>query len=242
MCNTSLASILYCIVQCINYIYLALIPWETHDTACRWRGYFGYMAIAAVVYSYLAQAVSRFLNCIMSAKYHWAVLYKTHLILICIQWLIVLIIPLPTVLTEDIYYRPYSLCWVPIEYTLHVSYSVVAYYLIPAILIFIIYIYIYFRIKYLQLNISTTTIRGRLNRDLEILYNIIILFVIYTVGAIPTLLYLITGIHVLYEISMVALTFTVAVEKVVTLLLDHDIRSIILHYFRRSMIQIQTVT
>src|SRR5690349_179217 len=59
MCNTCISSILYCIVQCNNYIYLLFIIWDTDDISCRWRGYFGYMSIVAVIYSYLLQAVSR---------------------------------------------------------------------------------------------------------------------------------------------------------------------------------------
>ena len=180
ICNASISSIVYCIVQCVNYIFLALIPWETNDLPCRWRGFFGYMAIAAVVYSYLAQAISRFLISILSTKYRWATSFKAHFILILLQWFIVLIIPLPTLLTTDIYYRPYALCWVPKEYTLHIIYGIFAYYLIPAIIIFVIYIYIYSRIKRRRNSVVTTATRGRSNRDLEVLYNIMILFVIYT--------------------------------------------------------------
>ncbi|UJR37215.1 hypothetical protein I4U23_029924 [Adineta vaga] len=242
ICNTCIASIVYCIIQCVNYIFLTLIPWETNDFSCRWRGYFGYMAVAAVVYSYLTQAISRFFNSILSTKYHWAILYKTHLILILIQWVIVLIIPLPALLTEDIYYRPHALCWVSIEYTLHIIYSVTAYYFIPAIFIFVIYIQIYFYIKHHQQNIFNTTIQARSNHDLQILYNILILLVIYTVGAIPTLLYLLTEIEILYEIGIISVSFTVAIEKLMTLLLDREMRNMIRLYFHRSMVRIQTIT
>ena len=147
ICNSSISSIFYCLVQCVNYIFLALLPWKTDNLSCRWRGFFGYMAVAAVVYSYLAQAVSRFLLSILSARYRWATTFQTHFILIAIQWLIVFLIPTPALITEDIYHRPFALCWVPKEYTLHLAYTVIAYYLIPALLIFAIYISIYCRVK-----------------------------------------------------------------------------------------------
>jgi hypothetical protein len=242
ICNGSISSIFYCVVQCVNYVFLDLIPWETNDVACRWRGFFGYMVVAAVLYSYLAQAISRFFIAVLSNKYRWATLFRTHIILIIIQWFIVLLIPLPALLTEDIYHRPYALCWVPKEHRLHIAYTVVAYYLIPALLIFAIYIYIYCRIKRRRHSVSVTTSRGRSNRDLEVLRNIMILVFIYTFGAIPIILYLSTSIGVLYEIGIVSVSFTVAIEKIVTLILDRDMRNMIKLYFRRSMTQIRPIS
>lgn len=241
ICNSSISSIFFCIVQCVNYIFLVFVPSETDDLPCRWRGYFGYMAVAAVVYSYLAQAISRFFVSILSRKYHWATSFKTHIILILIQWIIVSLIPSPSLLTEDIYYRPYALCWVPKEYTLHVIYTVVAYYLIPAILMFVIYIYIYFHVKHRRHSVFVITTRRRSNRDLEVLCNIMILFAIYTFGAIPTILYLLTNIHLLYEIGIISVSFTVGIEKIFTLILDRDLRNMIKIYFRRSMAQIRPI-
>ncbi|CAF3582083.1 unnamed protein product [Rotaria sordida] len=242
ICNTSISSIFYCIVQCVNYVFLLFIQWEIHDSSCRWRGYFGYMAVAAVLYSYLAQATSRFFISILSAKYSWIVSFKTHIILICIQWIIVLLIPLPALLTNHIYYRPFALCWVPRKFTLHVIYTVVAYYLIPAILIFAIHIYIYVCIKHPKYRVFMMTTTRQSNRDLEVLRNIMILFAIYTLGAIPTILYILTNIHILYGIGIVTVSLTVAIEKIATLILDRDIRNIIKLYFHRSMTQIRPIS
>ncbi|CAF3448549.1 unnamed protein product [Rotaria sp. Silwood1] len=212
ICNTSISSIFYCIVQCVNYVFLLFIRWEINDTSCRWRGFFGYMAVAAVIYSYLIQATS------------------------------LVLIPLPALLTDDIHYRPFTLCWVPKKYTLHVIYTVLAYYLIPAILIFAIYIYIYICMKHPRYRVFIVTARRRSNRDLEVLCNIMILFAIYTLGAIPTILYLLTNIRFLYGMGIVTVSFTVAIEKIVTLILDRDIRNIIKLYLRRSMVQIRPIS
>ena len=242
ICNSSLASIFYCIVQCVNYSFLSLIPWQTTNLSCRWRGFFGYMSVAAVVYSYLAQAVSRFLLSILSTRHRWATSIRTHIILILVQWLIVSFIPTPAIVTEDIYHRPFALCWVPREHTLHIVYTVVAYYLTPAILIFAIYISIYCRVKRRRNSFFITRSRRRSNRDLEVLYNIMILFAIYTVGAIPTILFLLTDIPFLYDLGIISVSLTVAVEKIATVLLDRDMRNLIRLYFRRSMTQISPIS
>lgn len=241
ICNASISSIFFSVVQCINYIYLALLPWKTDDISCRWRAFFGYMAVAAVVYSYLAQAVSRFLLSILSRKYRSATSFKTHVMLIILQWFIVAIVPIPALLTDDIYYRPNALCWVPKESRLHVAYTVFAYYLIPALLIFAIYISIYCRVKRRRSNGFIRQIRRGWNRDLEVLYNIMILFATYTLGAIPTILYILIGMSYMYEIGIISMSFTVAVEKLATLLLDRDMRRFILIYFRRSMTQVRPI-
>lgn len=239
ICNASLASVFYCLVQCVNYVFLAVVRSETSDRACRWRGFFGYMSVAAVVYSYLAQAISRYFISILSARYPRTKSFRAHFLLILAQWLVVCLVPLPAVLTEDIYYRPFALCWVPKEYTLHIVYTVVAYYMTPAVLIFAIYMQIYYRVKRRRQSVVSTSGGGRANRELDVLYNIMILFAIYTVGAIPTILFLSTGISVLYDIGLISVSFTVAIEKLTALLLDRDLRGIIALYLRRSWTQIQ---
>jgi hypothetical protein len=241
VCNGSIASIFYCIVQCINYIFLAFIPWETSDFSCRWRGFFGYMTVAAIVYSYLTQAISRFFVSIVCIKYPWAISIKAHIILIFIQWIIVICLPLPALLTEDIYYRPFSLCWVPEEYTLHSAYTIIAYYVIPAIFIFAIYIYIYIRVKRRKNRVFVTTKRYRSNPDLELLYNIMILFTIYIFGALPTIVYMITKIEVFYTIGIISVSLCVAIEKFVTLIVDRDFRNIIKNYICRSITQVEPI-
>lgn len=239
VCNGAIASIFYCIVHSINYIFLVFIPWETSDFSCRWRGFFGYMAVAAIVYSFLAQAVSRFFISVLSTKYQWASSLKSHIILIFIQWIIVIALPLPAVLTEDIYYHPFSLCWVPGEYPLHLAYTIIAYYLIPAGFIFTIYIYIYLRVKRRKNRVFTITRACTSNRDLEVFYNIVILFVIYIFGAVPSIFYIITRVEALYTIGIISVSFTVAVEKCVTLIIDRGFRNIIKNYINRSMSQVE---
>ena len=79
-------------------------------------------------------------------------------------------------------------------------------------------------------------------RDDEVLRNIMILFFIYTVGALPMILFLLTDISLLYGIGIVCVSFTVAIEKTVTLILDRDIKNTIKTYFRRSMVRVRSIS
>ena len=82
---TCIASIFYCFVQTINYIILIFFPNITDDMACRWRGYFGYMSVCAVTYSYFFQTISRLFFSVFSAKYKWLKTFTAHYILILIH-------------------------------------------------------------------------------------------------------------------------------------------------------------
>lgn len=231
--NGAIASIFYCIVQSVNYSFLAFLPWKTSDMSCRWRGYFSYMTVVAIVYSYLSQAISRFLMVILSSKYRWVTTFRTHRILLLINWILVICLPLPALLTDDIYFRSASLCWVPKEYTLHLAYIIIVDYLIPTCLLIGIYLYIYCRVK--RRRQSQVFISMRANRDLDVLYNIMILFSIYIFGALPLIIYNIVRVDVFYAIGLISISFGVAVKNFVALLIDHELRTMMKNYIQRSI-------
>ncbi len=233
ICNTCVSSILYCIVQCNNYIYLLFITWDTSDRSCQWRGYFNYMSIAAVIYSYLIQAISRLFFSILSTKYRWLRSLKTHLSLIVIEWMIAIVVPLPSLVTKDIYFRPGFLCWVSMRSMLHVGYTVLTYYLIPTVLIVTIYIIIYVQMRRNGNNtcIQKKTTKRKQNREFEVLRNIMILFGIYISDGIPTGLFILTRIDFFYLAGLVSITLGVTIEKTVSILIDREIRNIFKHFF-----------
>nr|ACF16055.1 7 transmembrane receptor 3 [Adineta vaga] len=237
MCNTSIASILYCIVQSVNYTFLIFLRSQTSDQTCRWRGYFAYLSISAISYSYLIQAISRFFTSVLSHRYRWLTTFKTHYILILVQWLIVVIIPLPAILTKDIYYRPTSLCWVPLKHLIHVIYSFFAYYIFPTLSICMIYVFIYYRVK--QTKTRAMMLAKNIHsekRDLELLRNILILLGIYLLGGTPSILFVITANKPIYLLSIVSMSLLVAVEKISMILLDRDLREVV-----KNLIQRQTL-
>ncbi len=227
ICNTCIASIVYCIVQTINYIILIFLPWITSNISCRWRGYFGYVSISAATYSYLVQAISRLFFSVFATKYPWIITFKVHYVLILTHWIVILIVPLSTIITHDIYFRPGLLCWVPMEHIIHVCYTMFAFYILPIFSILIIYIYIYKRVKTAKMRAAVIRNTTNDKRDLEVLRNIVILLGIYITGGIPTLLYLISNIDLLYLAGIVTFTLAVMIEKICTILLDRELRYVV---------------
>ena len=241
ICNASMASIFYCLVQSVNYVFLLFIPSQTTDISCRCRAFFAYMAIAAVMYSYLAQAISRFLVSSLSSQHRWAMAFRTHIMIIVVQWIVVLLVPLPALIAEDIHYRPFALCWVSRQSTLHLTYTVLVYYAIPALSIFTLYGYIYVRVKRGRASVFITIRQHRSHRDLELLCNIMILFIIYVVGALPTIVFIITGFELLYAVGIIFVSSMVAVEKLAAILIDRDMRTIVKNFLRRPTAQIRPI-
>ena len=228
ICNTAVASILFCIVQTNNYMFLLFIPQGTSDMSCRWRGYFAYLTLCGVLYSFLIQAISRLFISLFSRQYRWLTTFRVHYLLIGIQWFVAIVLPLPAIVTMDIISRPYALCFVPLRRMIHVAYTYIAYYTIPAILICILYIFIYHRVK--QMSNRAEIIVRSVNsnkRDLELLRNIVILLSVYLMGGVPTLLFLFSGLRILYLMGIVSIAFGVATEKVFTVLLDRELRQVV---------------
>ena len=228
ICNTAVASILFCIVQINNYVFLLFIPEDTSDMSCRWRGYFAYITLCGVAYSFLIQAVSRLFISVFSTQYRWLTTFKIHYMLICTQWIITVIVPLPTITTKDVNFHPNALCYVPLRRLIHAVYTYVVYYISPTISICIIYIFIYYRMKQTA-NSAQILVRSIHNnkRDLIVLRNIVILLAIYLMGGVPSLLFLVTASRVLYLMGIVSIAFAVALEKVCTLLLDEELIQVV---------------
>lgn len=94
-------------------------------------------------------------------------------------------------------------------------------------MIVVIYINIYHQVKHLEKNMMEPIRKIQQIRNLEILRNILILIGIYTCGGISTLIYILTKIEIFYSIGIVFLPLFVTIEKVITILLDKEIRKII---------------
>jgi hypothetical protein len=226
MCNTCFASSLYCVAIVNNYGFLIFDQWQTSDMSCRWRAYFAYSGIAAIMYSYLIQAISRFFFSVLSIKYRWLISFKTHYILILSQWIIIFLLTSPSLITQDIHFYPEVLCWVSMQYPLHLAYTIFAYYIIPVTTIVIIYIYIYYRVKQRTNNIITTSRINHQKRDLKLLRNILVLLSIYLGSGLPTILFCLTSIKLIYLINLVCLTLAVVIEKLFAIILNRELRQV----------------
>lgn len=235
ICNTCVWSIFCTAAQTNNYAFVLFFDSITSDMSCRWRAYLGYTTIAGVIYSYTAQAVSRLFFVFFSQKFPSLITFKAHIVLIVCQWLMSFSVALPAIVTEDIFYRSKSLCWVTHLYMMHVVYTFVGYYFVPTLATWIIYICVFYRVKRSSTRTNAQPGRRAPNRDLELFRNLLILLSIYLSGGLPTSIYIFTKVYFFYSTGIIFVSLTMVVEKAVTLVLDREIRMV-----TKKILRIQT--
>ena len=242
ICNTCVWTVICCVVQTNNHLFVLFINWDTSDVSCRFRGYFAYMSITGVIYSYLAQAISRFFFVVLANKFPRIITLKAHGILIAVQWLTVILVTLPAIATQDISYRSRSLCWVTRNYPLHTLYTFIAYYCLPTVSIVIIYVYVYRRVKRSSVRTAERPGHKQPNRDMELFRNILILLSIYLSGGLPTSAYIFTYIEAFYYMGIVFVSLTMVIEKTATIFLDREIRNTVKKYFPKLNTRVIPIT
>lgn len=242
ICNTCVWTVICCVVQTNNHLFVLVIKWDTSDLSCRFRGYFAYMSIAGVIYSYLAQAISRFFFVVLANKFPRIITLKAHGILIAVQWLVVISAALPAIATEDIFYRPNSLCWVTRIYPLHTLYTFIAYYCLPTVSIVGIYVYVYRRVKRSSVRTAVRPGNTQSTRDLKLFRNILILLGIYLSGGLPTSAFIFTYIAAFYAMGIIFVSLTMVIEKTATIFLDREIHNTVKKCFCRSNTRVMPTT
>jgi len=225
-CNTCLATVLYCIITAIQICFFYM-EFTFSDCWCRILAYLYFACLNMVSYSYAVQGLSR-LFFIVLHRHHHLLHYKSHIIFIICQICISFFISLPSLITKDVVFRPLCICLIPSTKFIHVGYAFISSYFIPFFIVTIIYGVIYYRVKK-----SSITIRQSLHvikRDLELIRNILILFIIFLLAGIPSIIYIIilfkTNItsYALYMLSVVSPSFAIVIEKICFIFLNKEIR------------------
>ncbi|CAF1537920.1 unnamed protein product [Adineta ricciae] len=243
ICNTSFGSMYLSIIYIINYIHAIYIYWDTSDFTCRLRSYFTYVSIGGMMQSYTTQAISRFFFSILSTKYRWLTTFRTHYIMILIQWLTVLILALPVLIFDTARYYPGILCLLINGYEAIDAYFQIINLLVPFLVVIFIYICIIIRVRQIKRNVRATTSANLLHNsrnDLKILRNILIFIGMVIVGVSPTAILWFVSSGSLYHISLVCTMFSVTLTAVFNILLDREIRETIQNMYRRRTMFITT--
>ncbi|CAF1585967.1 unnamed protein product [Adineta ricciae] len=192
----------------------------------------------ACVYCYLLQVLSRFIYIIFSSDHRRLSSLKIHWCAIGIVWIVIFALPLPALLTNDIYFREGFLCWVPKRAMLHTIYIVIAYYTLPTVLIIVIYVIVNVRMHSTSNEASAIGRRTRRVRHLEIFRNIMISFSIYFLGGVPYMLFMITNVELLYTMGVISVTVAITTEKLCAIYIHREIRAAVKKTICQRRIQV----
>ncbi len=242
LCNTCLAIIFYFIIVMIK-IFLFYMQYTYSHWWCRILAYLDSVFLNMIYYSFVIQALSR-LFIIVFHRHRHLLKYKFHIILIIFQILISCLISLSILVTEDVVFRSSLICWVPPTKVIHKSYLFISTHFAPVFIVIIVYGIIYYRV--IQ---SSTTVRHSTHitrRDLELIKYILILFIIFILSGVPTLIISIVMAtrevrsRVVYLFPVVSAPFVGIIEKICLIYLNKEIRKETkkllsqLHLIRRS--------
>ena len=226
ICNTCIASILYFVTITIK-IGLFYMGSVLSDWSCRILAYLAYSFHHAVSYSYLIQALSRLLF-IFYHQHRHLLQYKFHLILIICQTVISFLATSSSLITRDVIFRPLRICLISSTKVIHALVFFITSYIAPLCIIIIIYTIIYCRV--IRSSVVIRQSAHDTKRDMQLMRNILILFLVFLSAGVPSIIYAIIAFTshssslALYMMPFLAGPFSVTMEKICLIFLNHEIR------------------
>ena len=198
------------------------------DWMCRVQAYLSYASITMVGYSYLIQSISR-LFFTVSPTDRAMLSSSAHIIMVLVQMVISFIIPLPSLVTQDIGYRPLSMCVIPMRFIIHVGYFFASSYFVPLFTVIVIYVIIYRRVKASSRAIANRS--GSNKRDLQLVRNILFLFMIFLLSGFPGIIYVVASKFTslrsqgFYLFTLVSPAIASVIEKIFLIVLNRELRT-----------------
>jgi hypothetical protein len=101
-CNTCIAVIFYCIIAIVTSIYGFREDWAFNAPLCAFRGYCFTAGVGVLCYSYSIQAISRLFFAVFY-KHKQLQTYRTHWIMIIINWFFAFIVTIVPFFIENSY-------------------------------------------------------------------------------------------------------------------------------------------
>ncbi len=235
ICNTCLVTVFYMIISTveITIFYNELV---VSNSWCKIQAYLCYVGLDLLVYSYVIQAISRLFFTIFY-KYRYLLNYKCHVMLIICQMVISFLIPLSSIITNDIQFRPLRMCLSPMKYLFQIFYLHTFLFVIPFSVVFIIYIVIIRRAVRSSLNVHQSW--RPIRRDVELLRNILIIYTIFLFSELPSVIYLILSMRkvqtsaAFYMFAAAAPPISTTFEKISVIILNKETRKEINNRWRR---------
>jgi hypothetical protein len=233
--NTCITTFFYLIMSIlkISAFYNGFV---LSDSWCQIQAYLSYVCLDLMMYSYVIQAISRLFFTIFY-KYRYLLNYKCHVMLIICQIIISFLIPLSSIITNDIQFRPLRMCLSPMKYLFQIFYLHTFLFVIPFSVVFIIYIVIIRRAVRSSLNVHQSW--RPIRRDVELLRNILIIYTIFLFSELPSVIYLILSMRkvqtsaAFYMFAAAAPPISTTFEKISVIILNKETRKEINNRWRR---------
>jgi hypothetical protein len=146
---------------------------QYQDSLCIFRGYMSYAAGGLQIYSYLLQAIYRYIVVVYPA----ALTYQSarfQILLICLTWICAIVYPIPIVFTHQIkYFADSQICQIPLSLSFLTIINVFYVYMIPVGAIVFIYFHMVRYVKQISKRVTPANTLSRAERELKMVVRII---------------------------------------------------------------------
>lgn len=155
------------------------------DSLCIYRGYIVYVIYCAQNYSYLLQAIYRYITVVYPTRLFWQSKH-VQVSLILLVWVTSIIYAFPHIFVGEIVYRvDDQTCQLPLHLSLISVYNVIYAYILPVHGIIFIYLKLVRYVKEMSKHVTPTNVLSRAQRELRMVYRIVILISTLLVLSIP---------------------------------------------------------
>ena len=166
-------------------LYNDLKQSEQQDSLCIIRGFFSYIAVCQRYYSYLLQAIYRYIVVVYPTRLFYQSL-KFQAFLMCCSWMFSFICPIPYLVTNEIQYNVNNqICQIPLRLSVLAIYNVLMIYIIPVCLIALIYFKLVKYVQEMSKHVTPANTLVRAQRELKMVRQLVILIVSITTGGLP---------------------------------------------------------
>lgn len=164
---------------------------EYYDTLCVFGGYFSHVTCAAQNYSFLLQAIYRYLVIVHPTRFIWHS-YRIHILFICITWIFVFLYPMVYLFTGQIVYNvDNQICELNHKLSFSVIYMALCLFGIPVTMIHVIYLILVRYVKKMNTLITPNNTIVRARRNLKIIRRTVMLISIVVTVCFPYQVFLV---------------------------------------------------
>jgi hypothetical protein len=155
------------------------------DSLCVFRGYLSYVLSAVTNYSFLLQAIYRYVIVIYPSRLVWQSV-RIQVIYICMTWIFGFIYPLAFMFTGNIIYNfDNQICQIPLRPSFSLVFMICNAYVIPVLVIQFIYLKLVRYVKEMSKRVATGNSLSRGQRELKMVRRIVIIVTILTTLCLP---------------------------------------------------------
>ncbi|CAF1362633.1 unnamed protein product [Adineta steineri] len=148
---------------------------QYEDSLCVFRGYIIYITCYIQNCSYFLQAIYRYITVVYSARLFWQSA-RFQFFLISLMWTSAVIFTLPHILTNQVIYLvDDQICEMPSQRSFISIYNVTWFYMIPMSSIILIYVKLVRYVKHMSKHVTPVNTLIRAQRELKMVYRIVIL-------------------------------------------------------------------